>query len=170
MPERWEPEPRGNKCRVPKCRRTIQYRTKMLCRKCYVRGLYRVKQGFSWDEVLTPEGLELLALTVRANQYTKVIRRPDAPPPPRPPSEQAGVWWNPSTAPTLQSCLTCENLTPLLPRYLACSKDGWPDEINSLAVRAIEQGGLPPALIDYARMCPYYARFRRSGGTTSGAS
>lgn len=153
-------------CCVPGCDRAAAFTTKRLCRRHYDRARYRVEQGHSWATVLNPAGLQLLV--VRVHRYPAERKaapprpRPPKPPPP-PPPPKVSTTWTPGDQPQDQSCVTCENLRLVERGLLACAKAAWPDRMRTIALRTVEQCGLPPAIHEYARVCPYYAQFRRAG-------
>lgn len=157
-PEQWDPTEQVNRCRVPGCEFRAIFVSLRLCRKHYDRARYRVMQGISWEQVLSPAGVVLLAVPYRRVGSTPASKRTDRKAVKAATIEAAHLW-DPSLAPGVQSCITCENLLPVVPRFIVCGKNHWPDGIPKLSLRSVEACGLPAALIDYARNCPFYACF-----------
>lgn len=152
------------RCRVPGCDRVAVFATKLLCRRHYDRARYRVMQGISWEVVLGPLGIALLmerfersGLPTPPAKVNHILRRATQA---QPIPERI---WQAGDQPSTRSCITCENLLPVEPRFLCCGKNAWPSGVIKVALRHTEECGLPPALHQFARNCPYYAMFRRTG-------
>lgn len=122
-----------------------------LCRRHYDRLRYRRRQGIALAFILSPAGIHLLTTRTRV-AAAEMARYRDTAKQPIPRSV-----WPTDEMPTTCSCLTCANLLVQPPRFLLCAKEQWPDGILKLAIKAVEACGLPEAIQQYGRNCPYYA-------------